>query len=93
MYLILLAVLLTMPLGAQRKPGNQLDNLPSNIEVLAHFGERADITPDNQRCSLPRRATCRRAGRRVSTRRSCCGRIEGGRGLQSAGIGWGRRLT
>lgn len=33
---------------AQRKPGSQLDKLPSNIEVLTHFGERADISPDNQ---------------------------------------------
>jgi hypothetical protein len=44
---ILLAVLLTLPPAAQRKPGNQLDNLPSNMEVLTHFGERADISPDN----------------------------------------------
>src|SRR6476660_8041029 len=35
-----------------RKPGNPLDNLPSNIEVLTHFGERADISPDNQRIAL-----------------------------------------
>jgi hypothetical protein len=49
---ILLAVLLTVPLGAQRKPGNQLDNLPSNMEVLTHFGERADISPDNQRVAF-----------------------------------------
>jgi hypothetical protein len=52
MKLILLAVLLTLPLGAQRKPGNQLDNLPSNMEVLTHFGERADISPDNQRVAF-----------------------------------------
>ncbi|HZI25523.1 MAG TPA: hypothetical protein VFD46_10610 [Chryseolinea sp.] len=31
-----------------RKPGNPLDHLPSNIEILTHFGERADIAPDNQ---------------------------------------------
>ena len=49
---ILLAVLLTLPLAAQRKPGNQLDNLPSNMEVLTHFGERADISPDNQRVAF-----------------------------------------
>lgn len=35
-------------LVAQRKPGNPLDQLPANIEVLTHFGERADISPDNQ---------------------------------------------
>ena len=32
---------------AQRKPGSQLDHLPPQIEVLTHFGERADISPDN----------------------------------------------
>jgi hypothetical protein len=49
---MLLAVLLTLPLAAQRKPGSQLDNLPSNMEVLTHFGERADISPDNQRVAF-----------------------------------------
>ena len=52
MKLILLALLWTLPLGAQRRPGNQLDNLPSNMEVLTHFGERADISPDNQRVAF-----------------------------------------
>ena len=37
---------------AQRKPDNPLDHLPSNIEVLTHFGERADISPDNQRVAF-----------------------------------------
>jgi Tol biopolymer transport system component len=37
-----------LPLWAQRKPGSQLDNLPANMEVLTHFGERADISPDNR---------------------------------------------
>jgi hypothetical protein len=32
----------------QRKPGNPLDHLPSNIEQVTGFGERADIAPDNQ---------------------------------------------
>ena len=32
----------------ERKPGNPLENLPSNIEVLTHFGERADFAPDNK---------------------------------------------
>jgi hypothetical protein len=30
-----------------RKKGNPLDNLPPNIEILTHFGERADFSPDN----------------------------------------------
>ena len=49
---VLLVLLLTLPLAAQRKPGSQLDNLPSNMEVLTHFGERADISPDNQRVAF-----------------------------------------
>jgi hypothetical protein len=43
----LLAVLAAL-LPAQRKPGSQLDKLPSNIEMLTWFGERADISPDNR---------------------------------------------
>src|SRR5215467_474144 len=41
-----------LSLQAQRKPGSQLDKLPSNIEVLTHFGERADISPDNRRVAF-----------------------------------------
>ena len=44
-----LLLVFALPLAAaQRKPGNPLDHLPPNIEVLTHFGERADISPDNQ---------------------------------------------
>jgi hypothetical protein len=35
-----------------RKPGNPIEHLPANIEVLTHFGERADISPDNQRVAF-----------------------------------------
>jgi hypothetical protein len=35
-----------------RKSGNPLENLPPNIELLTHFGERADISPDNQRVAF-----------------------------------------
>jgi hypothetical protein len=38
----------TLPLAAQRKPDSQIDHLPPNIEILTHFGERADISPDNR---------------------------------------------
>ncbi|MGH9547423.1 MAG: TolB family protein [Terriglobales bacterium] len=37
---------------AERVPGNPLEHLPPNIEVLTHFGERADISPDNQRVAF-----------------------------------------
>lgn len=44
----LIALLLPALLLAQgRKAGNPLDHLPPNIEILTHFGERADISPDN----------------------------------------------
>src|SRR5437870_7013793 len=33
-------------------PGSQLDHLPANMEVLTYFGERADISPDNQRIAF-----------------------------------------
>ena len=47
-----LLILGALSLAAQRKPGSQLDHLPSNIEVLTHFGERADISPDNRRVAF-----------------------------------------
>src|SRR6059036_14823 len=46
---VLLAV---AALAAQRTPGSQLDHLPANMEVLTYFGERADISPDNQRIAF-----------------------------------------
>jgi len=47
--LLLLALLLPL---AQRSAEDPLQRLPSNIEVLTHFGERADISPDNQRVAF-----------------------------------------
>jgi hypothetical protein len=46
---VLLASLLAL---AERNPGNPLEHLPPNIEILTHFGERADISPDNQRVAF-----------------------------------------
>ena len=43
------ALLIVMPAVAARKPGSPLDHLPKNMEVITHFGERADFSPDNQR--------------------------------------------
>jgi Tol biopolymer transport system component len=37
---------------AQRKQGSPLDQLPANLEMLTHFGERADFSPDNQRIAF-----------------------------------------
>jgi len=50
--MFLLITLLSLLAQAQRDPGNPLDHLPSNIEVLTYFGERADISPDNQRVAF-----------------------------------------
>lgn len=32
----------------QRTPGSPLDHLPKNIEIITHFGERADLSPDSR---------------------------------------------
>ena len=39
-------------LSAQRKQSSPLDALPPNIELITHFGERADFSPDNQRVAF-----------------------------------------
>src|SRR5437899_768559 len=36
----------------QRQSGSALDHLPSNIELITNFGERADFSPDNQRVAF-----------------------------------------
>ena len=47
-----LTLLSSAPVFAQRKNDNPLDHLPKNIEILTHFGERADISPDNRRIAF-----------------------------------------
>jgi hypothetical protein len=49
---VLVFLLLSSSLLAQRNHGSPLDALPSNEEVLTHFGERADFSPDNQRVAF-----------------------------------------
>ena len=44
---LLAALLLSLPAFAQRKTGSPLEHLPPQMEILTHFGERADISPDN----------------------------------------------
>src|SRR5260221_6262250 len=41
-----------LPFSPQRVPGSQLDHLPANIEMITQFGERADISPDNERIAF-----------------------------------------
>lgn len=41
-----------LALFAQRKQSNPLESLPKNMELLTHFGERADFSPDNQRIAF-----------------------------------------
>ncbi len=55
----LLVLIITLFLAAAlaeekraRSPENPLEHLPANIEALSHFGERADISPDNQRVAF-----------------------------------------
>ena len=48
MKFLIVFLALSFTVAAQRKPGNPLEHLPKNIEVLTHFGERADFSPDNK---------------------------------------------
>src|SRR5207248_4921968 len=50
--LLLCAVVASAQEKHARSPENQMEHLPENIEILTHFGERADISPDNQRVAL-----------------------------------------
>ena len=52
MTLLISLLLLALPALAQRKPGSPLDHLPKNMEVITHFGECADFSPDNQRIAF-----------------------------------------
>lgn len=52
MKLTTLAIPFLLLLSDTRKEGNPLDHLPKNIEVLTHFGERADISPDNSQVAF-----------------------------------------
>lgn len=36
----------------KRIPEDPLDHLPDNVEILTHFGERADFSPDNKRVAF-----------------------------------------
>ncbi len=49
---LLLLLVVTASLSAQRKQSSPLDELPKNMEVLTHFGERADFSPDNRRVAF-----------------------------------------
>src|SRR5690349_15368489 len=51
-YIAIALLLLSVPAFGQRKTGNPVDHLPANIEMITHFGERADISPDNQRIAF-----------------------------------------
>jgi hypothetical protein len=50
--MLLLFASLAFGQSSTRKAENPMEHLPSNIEVLTHFGERADISPDNQRVAF-----------------------------------------
>ena len=42
-------ILISCAALAARKQGSPLEHLPKNVEILTHFGEGADFSPDNQR--------------------------------------------
>src|SRR5579872_6022088 len=48
----LTALLFVVQTKPSRKMGNPLDHLPPNVEILTHFGKRADISPDNRRVAF-----------------------------------------
>jgi hypothetical protein len=48
---LILILALLFPVG-QRSTADPLQHLPPNIDVLTYFGERADISPDNQRVAF-----------------------------------------
>ncbi len=47
-----LCIAATCALLAQRKPENPLEHLSPETQILTHFGERADISPDNKRIAF-----------------------------------------
>jgi len=49
---VVLAALLIAPATARRRNDSPLDSLPSTVEILTHFGERADFSPDNRRVAF-----------------------------------------
>ena len=51
-HILALFILSSIPLLSQRQPGNPLEHLPAQMEMLTHFGERADISPDNKRVAF-----------------------------------------
>ncbi|MBI2685210.1 MAG: hypothetical protein HYX27_02765 [Acidobacteria bacterium] len=52
MKLFLVALLFLIPLLAERKQGSPLEHLPKSMQMLTHFGERADFSPDNSRIAF-----------------------------------------
>jgi hypothetical protein len=49
---LLIATLLLAPQTTQRRTDNPLDRLPPNVEMLTHFGERADISPNDHQIAF-----------------------------------------
>ncbi len=52
MKMFLSCILLVFAPFMERKSGSPLEPLPAGMEVLTFFGERADISPDNQRVAF-----------------------------------------
>jgi hypothetical protein len=52
MRMLLIVVLSATMVMAARKSGSPLEHLPKDMEVITHFGERADFSPDNRRIAF-----------------------------------------
>jgi len=52
MRVLVLCLMMASSALAQRQSGSPLDHLPANIQLLTHFGERADFSPDNKRVAF-----------------------------------------
>jgi hypothetical protein len=52
MFRFVIVLMLAECAYAQRKPGNPIEHLPKNVEVVTYFGERADISPDSQQIAF-----------------------------------------
>jgi Tol biopolymer transport system component len=47
-----LVLALLAPETARRRSDSPLDHLPPNVEILTHFGERADFSPDGRKLAF-----------------------------------------
>ena len=59
---LLVTLLMAAPEAGKRRTDSPLDHLPPNVDVLTHFGERADFSPDNRRVAFMAKSFGRSTG-------------------------------